>query len=131
MNMYIWVPHLFEYHTYLSTTLIWVPHLFEYHTYLSTTLIWGPLFYIQAARRHLHRPLLVYRLKHLLVIDGIPVTDEERAKAELYFMDQQVMYWKFIRGFHRCIHCIDLLQNLLYAGFSPISVQYKQNFFTM
>lgn len=25
-----------------------------------------------------------------MVIDGIPVTDEERAKAELYFMDQQV-----------------------------------------
>lgn len=41
------------------------------------------------ARRHLHRPLLVFRLKNLMVIDGIPVTEEERAKAELYFMDQQ------------------------------------------
>ncbi|KAL4237983.1 Leucine-rich repeat-containing protein 9 [Mactra antiquata] len=49
-----------------------------------------------AARRHLHRPLLVYRLKSLMVIDGIPVTEEERAKAELYFMDQQEveMTWK-------------------------------------
>ncbi|XP_052769048.1 leucine-rich repeat-containing protein 9-like isoform X3 [Mya arenaria] len=45
--------------------------------------------FARAARRHLHRPLLVYRLKNLLVIDGIPVTEEERAKAELYFMDQQ------------------------------------------
>ncbi|XP_053406324.1 leucine-rich repeat-containing protein 9-like isoform X5 [Mercenaria mercenaria] len=43
------------------------------------------------ARRHLHRPLLVYRLKSLMVIDGIPVTEEERAKADLYYMDQQ---WK-------------------------------------
>ena len=25
-----------------------------------------------------------------MIIDGIPVTDEEKAKAELYFMDQQV-----------------------------------------
>ena len=44
----------------------------------------------QAARRHLHRPVLVFRLKNLMIIDGIPVTDEEKAKAELYFMDQQV-----------------------------------------
>lgn len=42
------------------------------------------------ARRHLHRPILVYRLKQLVIIDGIPITDEERGKAELYFMDQQV-----------------------------------------
>jgi len=28
-------------------------------------------------------------LKQILVIDGIPVSEEERAKAELYFMDQQ------------------------------------------
>lgn len=42
-----------------------------------------------AARRHLHRPLLVYKLKQLLVIDGIPVNEEERTKAELYYMDQQ------------------------------------------
>lgn len=25
-----------------------------------------------------------------MIIDGIPITDEERGKAELYFMDQQV-----------------------------------------
>ncbi|CAG2238484.1 Leucine-rich repeat-containing protein 9 [Mytilus edulis] len=42
-----------------------------------------------AARRHLHRPLLVFRLKQLMVIDGIPVNEEERTKAELYYMDQQ------------------------------------------
>ncbi|KAK3093172.1 hypothetical protein FSP39_012192 [Pinctada imbricata] len=41
-----------------------------------------------AARRHLHRPILVFKLKQILVIDGIPVSEEERAKAELYFMDQ-------------------------------------------
>ena len=32
----------------------------------------------------------MFRLKNLMIIDGIPVTDEEKAKAELYFMDQQV-----------------------------------------
>ncbi|XP_021359488.1 leucine-rich repeat-containing protein 9-like isoform X4 [Mizuhopecten yessoensis] len=42
-----------------------------------------------AARRHLHRPILVFKLKQLLVIDGLPVSEEERTKAELYFMDQQ------------------------------------------
>ena len=42
------------------------------------------------ARRMMHRPLLVYRMPTLMVIDGIPVTEEEKAKAELYFMDQQV-----------------------------------------
>ena len=45
---------------------------------------------LKVARRLLHRPMLVYRMRHLLVIDGIPVSDEERAKAELYFMEQQV-----------------------------------------
>ncbi|XP_064621486.1 leucine-rich repeat-containing protein 9-like isoform X3 [Lineus longissimus] len=42
------------------------------------------------ARRLLHRPMLVYRMPTLLVIDGIPVSDEERTKAELYFMEQQI-----------------------------------------
>ncbi len=38
----------------------------------------------------MHRPMLVYRMPHLIVIDGIPVSDEERTKAEIYFMEQQV-----------------------------------------
>ncbi|XP_013396331.1 leucine-rich repeat-containing protein 9 [Lingula anatina] len=41
------------------------------------------------ARRLIHRPMLVFRMPNLMIIDGIPVSDEERAKAELYFMDQQ------------------------------------------
>ncbi|XP_029195766.2 leucine-rich repeat-containing protein 9-like isoform X1 [Acropora millepora] len=40
-------------------------------------------------RRLLHRPLLVYRMPNLLCIDGIPVTTEEKTKAELYFIEQQ------------------------------------------
>lgn len=39
----------------------------------------------------LHRPLLVYRMPNLHIIDGIPVTEEERSKADLYFMEQQVL----------------------------------------
>ena len=38
----------------------------------------------------LHRPLLVYRMPSLLVIDGIPVSEEEKVKADMYFMEQQV-----------------------------------------
>nr|CAB3263538.1 leucine-rich repeat-containing protein 9-like [Phallusia mammillata] len=41
------------------------------------------------SRRLLHRPMLVYQQPNLQMIDGIPVTPEERTKAELYFMDQQ------------------------------------------
>ncbi|PIK59195.1 hypothetical protein BSL78_03892 [Apostichopus japonicus] len=40
------------------------------------------------SRRLMHRPMLVYRQPNLLCIDGIPVSPEERAKAELYFMEQ-------------------------------------------
>lgn len=40
------------------------------------------------ARRHLHRPALVYRVPSLHVIDGITINDEERAKADIYFLDQ-------------------------------------------
>ncbi|CAK8686447.1 unnamed protein product [Clavelina lepadiformis] len=41
------------------------------------------------SRRLLHRPMLVFQQSNLQTIDGIPVTPEERTKAELYFMDQQ------------------------------------------
>ena len=44
----------------------------------------------QVARRMLHRPLIIYRMQNLKIIDGIPVMDEERAKAEMYFNDLQV-----------------------------------------
>ncbi len=48
------------------------------------------LVFDQVARRLMHRPLLVYRIPTLVVIDGIPVSDEERTKAEIYFFEQQV-----------------------------------------
>ena len=41
------------------------------------------------SRRLLHRPVLVFRQPNLEIIDGISVTDEERQKADMYFMDQQ------------------------------------------
>lgn len=40
-------------------------------------------------RRLLHRPLLVYRMPNLLCIDGIPVSNDEKTKAEMYFIEQQ------------------------------------------
>ena len=49
------------------------------------------------ARRMMHRPLLVFRLPSLLVIDGIPVNDDEKNKAELYFLEQQVSYTFWVR----------------------------------
>jgi hypothetical protein len=39
----------------------------------------------------LHRPLMVYRMPQIQIIDGIPVSEEERARADLYFMEQQVI----------------------------------------
>ena len=47
-------------------------------------------FSVQVSRRLMHRPMLVFRQPNLLCIDGIPVSPEERTKAELYFMEQQV-----------------------------------------
>ncbi|XP_038075835.1 leucine-rich repeat-containing protein 9-like [Patiria miniata] len=41
------------------------------------------------SRRLMHRPLLVLRQPNLLCIDGIPVSPEERTKAEMYFLEQQ------------------------------------------
>lgn len=38
----------------------------------------------------MHRPLLVYKMPSLVVIDGIPVTEEEQMKASLYYMQQEV-----------------------------------------
>ena len=36
----------------------------------------------------MHRVVLVFRMPQLMIIDGIPVTDEERNKADMYFADQ-------------------------------------------
>eukprot|EP00795_Rhopilema_esculentum_P008396 gene8396-14373_t len=41
------------------------------------------------SRRLMHRPMLVFRQPNLISIDGMPVTNEERTKAELYFLEQQ------------------------------------------
>ncbi|XP_022094850.1 leucine-rich repeat-containing protein 9-like [Acanthaster planci] len=41
------------------------------------------------SRRLMHRPMLVFRQPNLLCIDGIPVSSEERTKAEMYFLEQQ------------------------------------------
>uniref|UniRef100_A0A8C3T2G8 Leucine rich repeat containing 9 n=1 Tax=Chelydra serpentina TaxID=8475 RepID=A0A8C3T2G8_CHESE len=41
-------------------------------------------------RKISHRPLLVFRLPNLQVLDGITVSTEERARAELHLIEQQV-----------------------------------------
>ena len=47
----------------------------------------------------MHRVVLVFRMPQLMIIDGIPVTDEERNKAEMYFADQFPVSssWSFAR----------------------------------
>lgn len=42
------------------------------------------------SRRLMHRPLLIYRMPSLMVIDGIPVSEEEQLKASLYYSQQEV-----------------------------------------
>ncbi|XP_078516483.1 leucine-rich repeat-containing protein 9 [Lissotriton helveticus] len=42
------------------------------------------------SRKMLHRPILVFRLPSLQILDGIPVTTEERTRAEIYIFEQQV-----------------------------------------
>jgi len=48
------------------------------------------------ARRLLHRPLLIFQLQFIKVIDGLLVTPEERSKAEAYFFDQQVTQYESV-----------------------------------
>jgi len=48
------------------------------------------------ARRLLHRPLLIFQLHSIKVIDGLQVTPEERSKAEAYFFDQQVAQYESV-----------------------------------
>lgn len=43
------------------------------------------------SRRLMHRPLLVYKMPTLAVIDGIPVSEEEQLKASLYYLQQEVI----------------------------------------
>ena len=45
----------------------------------------------QIARRMSHRMMLIFRQPNLLSIDGIPVSNEERSKAEIHFLEQQVI----------------------------------------
>ncbi|XP_053132331.1 leucine-rich repeat-containing protein 9 isoform X2 [Hemicordylus capensis] len=41
------------------------------------------------SRKIYHRPLLVFRLPNLQVLDGVMVTSEERARAEVHLLEQQ------------------------------------------
>lgn len=85
-----------------------------------------------AARRHMHRPLLVYKLKQLLVIDGIPVTEEERTKAELYYMDQQQvsMVEGTLPGIGQYKTQVPVKVTTMHLGSSPIwngGIMYDEN----
>ncbi|XP_013926947.1 PREDICTED: leucine-rich repeat-containing protein 9-like [Thamnophis sirtalis] len=43
------------------------------------------------SRKISHRPLLIFRLPNLQVLDGITVSPEERARAEFHLLEQQVL----------------------------------------
>ncbi|KAG9481289.1 hypothetical protein GDO78_010496 [Eleutherodactylus coqui] len=42
-------------------------------------------------RKMFHRQLIVLRLQNLQILDGIAVTSEERARAEMHFLEQQTL----------------------------------------
>ncbi|XP_056023048.1 leucine-rich repeat-containing protein 9-like isoform X3 [Ostrea edulis] len=79
-----------------------------------------------AARRHLHRPILVFKLKQMMIIDGIPVSEEERGKAELYFMDQQVVTTQpstsesSLPGIHQIKTQVPVKVTTMHLGTSPL-----------
>ncbi|XP_073427348.1 leucine-rich repeat-containing protein 9 isoform X2 [Dendrobates tinctorius] len=43
------------------------------------------------SRKMFHRQLIVLRLQNLQILDGIAVTSEERARAEMHFLEQQTL----------------------------------------
>ncbi|XP_067941699.1 leucine-rich repeat-containing protein 9-like [Watersipora subatra] len=54
-----------------------------------TQLVELSLVSCPVSRRLMHRPLLVYRMPSLTIIDGIPVSEEEQLKASLYYLQQE------------------------------------------
>uniref|UniRef100_A0A8C5RGK4 Leucine rich repeat containing 9 n=1 Tax=Laticauda laticaudata TaxID=8630 RepID=A0A8C5RGK4_LATLA len=44
------------------------------------------------SRKISHRPLLIFRLPNLQVLDGVTVSPEERARAEFHLLEQQVKH---------------------------------------
>ncbi|XP_072284222.1 leucine-rich repeat-containing protein 9 isoform X2 [Pyxicephalus adspersus] len=43
------------------------------------------------SRKMFHRQLIVLRLQHLQILDGVAVTNEERTRAEMYLLEQQAL----------------------------------------
>ncbi|KAM4690503.1 leucine-rich repeat-containing protein 9, partial [Rhinophrynus dorsalis] len=43
------------------------------------------------SRKMFHRQILVLRLQSLQILDGVPITTDERARAEMYFLEQQAL----------------------------------------
>ncbi|XP_063150021.1 leucine-rich repeat-containing protein 9 [Candoia aspera] len=43
------------------------------------------------SRKICHRPLLIFRLPNLQVLDGVTVSPEERARAEFHLLEQQIL----------------------------------------
>jgi len=64
-----------------------------------TQLIELSLVSCPVSRRLMHRPLLVYKMPSLTVIDGIPVNEEEQLKASLYYIQQEVIFFIYIQYF--------------------------------
>ena len=61
-----------------------------------TQLIELSLISCPVSRRLMHRPLLVFKMPSLAVIDGIPVSDEEQLKASLYYLQQEVVFLQLL-----------------------------------
>ena len=75
------------------------------------------LFQFQVARRSLHRPVVVFRMPNLLVLDGIPISDEEKVKVDFFQQDMQVReyiwkvrapnLWTYTTAMFSCfLHCV-------------------------
>ena len=76
-------------------------------------------------RRMLHRPWLVYYMPQLLVIDGIPISEEERGKSELYFLEQQVSLTAVV------INCITVIKKMFLLFLSQSTILFDYIFNTL
>ncbi|KAM3920127.1 leucine-rich repeat-containing protein 9 [Leptodactylus fuscus] len=69
------------------------------------------------SRKMFHRQLIIHRLQNLQILDGIAVTSEERARAEMHFLEQQTL-----SGQNPGIEVVHPVSTLIFSKAPPLRV---------